>query len=275
MEKRKRSAGLAVSIYFLLVSIVLIGQAQAALISPMSQDRTTSARVRATTSSGGSGGDYKSGSTTDFGVFDSTVTAMGAAKITYCRMSGCYDTTAGGGSATGVQHSEIAGNSILANGTASWNIGGGLPTIQVLSEGSASSIFSVTFDVVQDATFSLAGNLSNFLSWSGSTDPVRSQARVDLTGTSTIAHYALDSSSSTPGSLSFSDSALLAAGRYTLSAAAMSNGVALDSYNNGNSNYSFQLTLVPVPVPLPAALWLFASAIAVISRSGLRRRPST
>ncbi len=270
MEKRKRGTSLAASIYFLLVSIVMIGQAQAALISPVSQNRTTSAYVWATAYGGGSGGDYKTGSATDFGVFDSTVTAIGGAKVTYCVRSGCFDTTAGGGTVTGVQHSEIAGNSILANGSASWDIGGRLPTVGVVSQASASSIFSVTFDLVQDATFSLTGNLSSFYSSPGDILRVRNEAMVDLTGTSTIARYALDPLSSSPGSLSFSDSALLTAGRYTLSASAMSGGAVDGGYNNGNSNYSFQLTLVPVP--LPAALWLFASAIAVISGSGLRRR---
>ena len=273
-----RTVGLSkviTAIYLVSLSIILAPQANAALISTVSQTRTTGADLNIMIQNAPGAGDFKTGSATNFGVFNSTVTANTIATTNYCRMTGCYLTEAGRGTATGAQNSEIAASSILANGSASWNVSSGLPTVAVYTSIAASSNFGVTFDLTQDATFSLTGSLSNYLAAVSpfSTMPtLNAQATIGLTGTSTMAYHILDSNVSPLGSLSFSDTGQLKAGRYTLSAAATSDGSEPELTNKGNSSYSFQLTLTPTPVPLPGALWLLMSGISLISVAGLRRK---
>ena len=261
------------AICFVSLSIMLAPQANAALISTVSQTRTTSAYLDFQTINGDKAGDSKNGSATNFGVFNSTVTANTIATTNYCRRTGCYLMEAGSGTATGSQNSEIAASSILANGSASWNVSSGW-LVAVFSSGGASSNFGVTFDLTQDATFSLTGSLSNYLLYSSTSNlgSPNGQATIGLMGTSSIAYHLLDSRVSSLGSLSFSDTGQLRAGRYTLSAAATSGGSDYNMTNNGNSSYSFQLTLTPTPVPLPGALWLLISGISLISAAGLRRK---
>lgn len=246
---------------------------EAALVSPLSQERTTTASASVTTNSnGGYSSNPADGVAVGFNEFNSDTTALANGTINYCTRSGCSPVSAGTAQATGVQHSAFLSDSISGSGSASWNASVGLPTISVLGSSGASSSLSFHFNLLQDASYTLTGDLA-YSTALPSAIYQSSSAALTFSGSSLVTEHVVDYALVGPSTVSFNDSGILSAGQYYVTVSATSGGSVWDSFNayySANASYSFDLAFAPTAtevtaVPIPGALGLFASALGMLA----------